>query len=48
MIAGNSLTPAILAWHITAPPVFDGMMAFNGNLLIATTDGRVVCMGGNP
>ena len=48
MIAGNLLTLTILAWHITALPVFDRMVAANGNLLNATTDGRVVCMGGNP
>jgi outer membrane protein assembly factor BamB len=31
-------------YKLTAPPVFDGMIAADGKLLIATTDGRVVCM----
>jgi hypothetical protein len=35
----------VCQYKLTTPPVFDGMIAANGNLLIATTDGRVVCMG---
>jgi hypothetical protein len=27
-------------------PVFDGMAAANGNLYVATTDGRVLCFAG--
>ena len=34
-------------YKLTTPPVFDGMIAADGNLLIATTDGRVICMGGS-
>jgi hypothetical protein len=33
-------------YKLAAPPVFDGMIAAGGNLLIATTDGHVVCMTG--
>ncbi len=35
-------------YKLVAPPVFDGMIAANGDLLIATLDGRIICMGGNP
>ncbi|MFW6161531.1 MAG: PQQ-binding-like beta-propeller repeat protein [Planctomycetota bacterium] len=31
---------------LPAPPVFDGMAAAGGRLLVATTDGRVLCLGG--
>jgi outer membrane protein assembly factor BamB len=31
-------------YKLSAPPVFDGMIAAAGNLLVATTDGRLVCM----
>jgi outer membrane protein assembly factor BamB len=33
-------------YELTAPPVFDGMIAADGNLVIATTDGRILCMSG--
>jgi len=33
-------------YKLSAPPVFDGMIAAGGNLLLSTTDGRFVCMGG--
>ena len=36
-----------LAEHrLDAPPVFDGMAAAGGRLLLATVDGRVLCLGG--
>jgi len=31
---------------LKAPPVFDGLIAVNGSLFLATTDGTVVCLGG--
>ncbi len=31
---------------LPAPPVWDGMAAANGRLYVATTDGRVLCLGG--
>ncbi len=31
--------------ELAAPPVFDGLIAIEGRLLMATTDGRVVCLG---
>ncbi len=34
-------------YRLDSPPVFDGMIAAHGRVFIATTDGRVVCMGGN-
>lgn len=34
-------------YKLAAPPVFDGIIAADGNLLIATTDGRIICMGGS-
>lgn len=34
----------IQEYKLPAPPVFDGMIAVEGNLLISTTDGRVICM----
>jgi outer membrane protein assembly factor BamB len=33
---------------LAAPPVWDGMAAANGRLYVATTDGRVLCMGTKP
>jgi hypothetical protein len=33
--------------RLDSPPVFDGMIAANERLYIATRDGRVVCMGGS-
>ena len=33
-------------YELAAPPVFDGMIAADGNLVIATTDGRILCMSG--
>lgn len=30
---------------LDSPPVFDGMMACNGRLFVATRDGRLLCMG---
>ncbi len=33
-------------YELDAPPVFDGMIAVDGYLLIATTDGQVVCLSG--
>lgn len=30
---------------LASPPVFDGMIAADGRLFIATCDGRIVCMG---
>jgi len=32
--------------QLESPPVFDGMIAANGRLYIATMDGRVICLGG--
>ena len=29
---------------LDAPPVFDGLIAVSGRLLLCTTDGRVVCL----
>jgi hypothetical protein len=29
-----------------SPPVFDGMIAANGRLFIATMDGKIVCLDG--
>ncbi len=31
---------------LTAPPVFDGLIAAAGRIYIVTTDGKVTCMGG--
>ena len=31
---------------LPAPPVFDGLIATAGRLVIATTDGKIVCLGG--
>jgi outer membrane protein assembly factor BamB len=31
---------------LTAPPVFDGMIAAHGKVYIATMDGKVICLGG--
>jgi hypothetical protein len=30
---------------LTAPPVFDGMIAAAGRLYLCTTDGQVLCLG---
>ena len=32
-------------YKIETPPVFDGLVAAGGRLYMATTDGKVVCMG---
>jgi outer membrane protein assembly factor BamB len=32
-------------YNLDSPPVFDGMIAANERLYIATTDGRLTCMG---
>ncbi len=32
-------------YKLDSPPVFDGMIAANGQLYISTRDGRVLCMG---
>jgi len=34
--------------QLPAPPVFDGLIATPGRLLLSTTDGRVVCLGSKP
>jgi outer membrane protein assembly factor BamB len=34
--------------RLPAPPVFDGLIATPGRLLLSTTDGRVVCLGSKP
>ena len=39
--SGNELA----AYPLTSPPVFDGLIAAKGRLLIATKDGHIVCMG---
>jgi hypothetical protein len=31
--------------HLPSPPVFDGLIAAQGELFISTTDNRVVCLG---
>jgi hypothetical protein len=33
-------------YSLDSPPVFDGMAAVNGRLLMATVDGDVVCLAG--
>ncbi|NOZ20746.1 MAG: PQQ-binding-like beta-propeller repeat protein [Planctomycetes bacterium] len=33
---------------LDSPPVFDGMIATNNQLVLSTMDGKVVCMSGNP
>jgi hypothetical protein len=33
-------------YQLESPPVFDGMVAANGRLYLATMDGKVVCFGG--
>lgn len=32
-------------YKLDAPPIYDGLIAAGGRLYIATTDGKVVCMG---
>jgi hypothetical protein len=34
-------------YPLESPPVFDGMIAADGRLLIATRDGRLVCLEGS-
>lgn len=34
-------------YKLDSPPVFDGMVAANGQLYISTRDGRLLCMGEN-
>jgi len=33
-------------YELTAPPVFDGLIAADGRLYWSTTDGKVMCMAG--
>jgi hypothetical protein len=33
-------------WPLAAPPVFDGMIAAYGRLLLAATEGKVICLAG--
>jgi hypothetical protein len=35
-------------YPLTAPPVFDGLIAAAGRLYCSTTDGKVICMAGQP
>jgi len=35
-------------YELTAPPVFDGLIAAGGRLYWSTTDGKVMCMAGQP
>jgi hypothetical protein len=35
----------LAAYRLDSPPVFDGMIAANGNLFVATLDGKVLCLG---
>jgi hypothetical protein len=35
-------------YQLTAPPVFDGLIAAAGRLYCSTTDGKVMCMAGQP
>jgi hypothetical protein len=34
-------------FNLDSQPVFDGMIAANGRLFIATKDGRITCLAGN-
>lgn len=36
----------LAAYSLDAPPVFDGLIALPGRLLLSVTDGRVVCLAG--
>ena len=35
-------------YQLTSPPVFDGLIAAAGRLYCSTTDGKVMCMAGQP
>ncbi len=35
-------------YELTAPPVFDGLIAAGGRLYWSTTEGKVICMAGQP
>jgi len=35
-------------YQLTSPPVFDGLIAADGRLYCSTTDGKVMCMAGQP
>ncbi len=35
-------------YQLTSPPVFDGLIAAAGRLYWSTTDGKVMCMAGQP
>ncbi len=35
-------------YELTSPPVFDGLIAADGRLYWSTTDGKVMCMAGQP
>ena len=37
----------LLEYDLNSQPVFDGMIATNGRLYIATQDGRILCLTGN-
>jgi outer membrane protein assembly factor BamB len=49
LCAHSAADGKMLAEHkLDAPPVFDGLIAASGRLLLCTTDGHVVCLGGEP
>ncbi|MCX6910570.1 MAG: hypothetical protein NTY01_21360 [Verrucomicrobia bacterium] len=35
----------LAAYRLDSPPVFDGMIAANARLFVATMDGKVLCLG---
>ncbi|MBI5686233.1 MAG: PQQ-binding-like beta-propeller repeat protein [Verrucomicrobia bacterium] len=35
----------LAAYRLDSPPVFDGMIAANGSLFVATMDGKILCLG---
>ncbi|MFZ5829554.1 MAG: PQQ-binding-like beta-propeller repeat protein [Planctomycetota bacterium] len=37
----------LASYRLVAPPVWDGLIAAHGHLIMATTDGKVVCLSGN-
>ena len=37
---------AVKSYPLSSPPAFDGMIAANGSLYIATQDGKVLCLSG--
>lgn len=38
----------LAAYRLGSPPVFDGLIAADGRLFLATMDGRVLCLGAGP